>query len=30
MWYRFSKLKWDYDRSIGVDYSYAYTKSCDC
>ncbi len=27
MWYRFSKLKWDYDRSIGIDYSYAYTKA---
>ena len=27
MWYRFSKLKWDYDRSIGIDYSYAYVKA---
>ena len=27
MWYRFSKLKWDFDRSIGIDYSYAYTKA---
>ena len=27
MWYRFSKLKWDYDRSVGIDYSYAYTKA---
>jgi len=27
MWYRFSKLKWDFDRSIGIEYSYAYTKA---
>ena len=27
MWYRFSKLKWDFDRSIGIDYTYAYTKA---
>ena len=26
MWYRFSKLKWDFDRSIGIDYTYAYTN----
>lgn len=26
MWYRFSKLKWDFDRSIGIDYSYAYVR----
>ena len=27
MWYRFSKLKWDFDRSIGIDYTYAYTNA---
>ena len=27
MWYRFSKLKWDYDRSIGIDYIYAYANA---
>lgn len=27
MWYRFSKLKWDFDRSIGIDYTYAYIKA---
>tara|TARA_R110000824_G_scaffold54915_1_gene151418 strand:- start:1012 stop:1224 length:213 start_codon:yes stop_codon:yes gene_type:complete len=27
MWYRFSKLKWDFDRSIGIDYSYAYVNA---
>jgi len=27
MWYRFSKLKWDFDRSIGIDYSYAYARA---
>ena len=27
MWFRFSKLKWDFDRSIGIDYSYAYTNA---
>ena len=26
MWYRFSKLEWDFDRSIGIDYTYAYTN----
>ncbi len=27
MWYRFSKLKWDFDISIGIDYTYAYPKA---
>ena len=26
MWYRFSKLKWNYDIAVGIDYTYAYVK----
>lgn len=27
MWYRFSKLKWVWDMTDGIDYSYAYVKA---
>ena len=27
MWYRFSKLKWNYDIAVGIDYTYAYVKA---
>jgi len=29
MWYRFSKLKWNYDVAVGIDYTYAYVKAVD-
>ena len=29
MWYRFSKLKWNYDIAVGIDYTYAYVKAVD-
>ena len=27
MWYRFSKLKWVWDVTDGIEYSYAYVKA---
>ena len=27
MWYRFSKLKWVWDITDGIEYSYAYVKA---
>lgn len=27
MWYRFSKLRWVWDMTDGIDYSYAYVKA---